>query len=818
MCLCGTLLFLFAPVIAAGPPKPFSVPKEVESLLTNYCASCHEDGGKGNVNLSQLSTLKLNEQLDVLNKVQEQVFFKLMPPAKSVQPEAAEAAALNAWVLGELRQHSAAKFDEKATTPSGGNYIDHNRLFSGEIKDKAYTPARRWLVSPQIYQNRVLDTFDLKGKDRSAQLPGIANPFTLPERSGVRDFDAATLDGSHFVAMQSNANWIANKLIGSLRVKLGETPADVFPNPKDRWAPKADNGDKKKPVKLMAPLEAILEKKTPPADQELAAAITFHFERALSRKPTAGELKSYQELMRASIEIGGNVEGLRRMLIAVLLESDFVYRVEAGSGTPDEFGRKRLSPSEAGFAIAYALSDRAPDETLLQAARDGLLNTKQDYEREVKRLLAGDTLRGGIDATLHEIYPTYSKNNISAQPKIHRFFREFFGYPMATRVFKDVERSDGYYQSPGRGTYGTPGQLIREADLFVEHCLTTDKNVFETLLTSNGFYVAPKDNAEATVKGLNELYERFKKDTPWQPLPPKGKPIPEMSAEDLAFIRKRLNYNSSARDLSIAMTHTEHFRKLGLNPHPVWNYPFHIGHLTPHANSYNITPPAWNYPTQQPFPVANRKGILTHPAWLIAHSENSATDPVRRGKWVREKLLAGNIPDVPITVDAVIPEDPHKTLRDRLIQATNKQECMKCHQHMNPLGLAFEIYDDFGRFRALENLEHPANILAKAKAKYGADTYKTAPVVATSRLDGTGDSSLDGEVKDAFDLIDRLAKSTRVRQSIIRHAFRFFLGRNEMLSDSQTLVDADNAYVQSGGSFKAVVLSLLTSDSFIYRK
>ena len=73
-------------------------------------------------------------------------------------------------------------------------------------------------------------------------------------------------------------------------------------------------------------------------------------------------------------------------------------------------------------------------------------------------------------------------------------------------------------------------------------------------------------------------------------------------------------------------------------------------------------------------------------------------------------------------------------------------------------------------------------------------------------------------MKDAFDLIDRLAKSRRVRQSIIRHAFRYFMGRNEMLSDSQTLIDAEKAYAQSGGSFKMVVLSLLTSDSFLYRK
>ncbi|HIF33346.1 MAG TPA: DUF1585 domain-containing protein, partial [Planctomycetaceae bacterium] len=53
---------------------------------------------------------------------------------------------------------------------------------------------------------------------------------------------------------------------------------------------------------------------------------------------------------------------------------------------------------------------------------------------------------------------------------------------------------------------------------------------------------------------------------------------------------------------------------------------------------------------------------------------------------------------------------------------------------------------------------------------------------------------------------------------IIRHAFRYFLGRNEVLSDSGTLIEADQAYVNSGGSFDAVIVSLLTSDSFIYRK
>jgi hypothetical protein len=91
-------------------------------------------------------------------------------------------------------------------------------------------------------------------------------------------------------------------------------------------------------------------------------------------------------------------------------------------------------------------------------------------------------------------------------------------------------------------------------------------------------------------------------------------------------------------------------------------------------------------------------------------------------------------------------------------------------------------------------------------------------VDATGYIKGTGDPKLEGEVKDAIDLAARLGKSRRVRQSIIRYAFRYFLGRNESLSDSKTLIDAEQAYVESKGSFDALVVSLLTSDSFVYRK
>ena len=74
------------------------------------------------------------------------------------------------------------------------------------------------------------------------------------------------------------------------------------------------------------------------------------------------------------------------------------------------------------------------------------------------------------------------------------------------------------------------------------------------------------------------------------------------------------------------------------------------------------------------------------------------------------------------------------------------------------------------------------------------------------------------KVKDAIEMMHRLGRSECVRQAFIRHLFRYFMGRNEMLSDSRTLIEADQAYVKSGGSFKALVTSLLSSDSFLYRR
>ena len=67
-------------------------------------------------------------------------------------------------------------------------------------------------------------------------------------------------------------------------------------------------------------------------------------------------------------------------------------------------------------------------------------------------------------------------------------------------------------------------------------------------------------------------------------------------------------------------------------------------------------------------------------------------------------------------------------------------------------------------------------------------------------------------------MIDKLAQSKRVKQVFVRHAFRYWMGRNETINDALVLQDAYKAYVDNEGSMKALLTSLLTSDAFLYRK
>jgi len=362
-----------------------------------------------------------------------------------------------------------------------------------------------------------------------------------------------------------------------------------------------------------------------------------------------------------------------------------------------------------------------------------------------------------------------------AKPRIVRFFRDYFAYDTAPEIFKDetTQKANGVVE-------WAPTFFVTDLDRLVGWVVARDKDVLKELLTTDKTFALTYDDR---------------------------KPLKEAKYHNFRFGGKN--------------TPPETPFKRGTGVH---------GALAVYELDFK-TRGDWSPDVPYDLPAGHRMGILTHPAWLVAQSGNFDNHAIHRGRWIRERLLGGSIPDVPITVNAMLPDEPHRTLRDRMT-VTREAYCWTCHRTMDPLGLPFEQFDHFGRFRTEEQVVDKeatealrAKQLAEARRKgreLPADkppetVYKKVPLDTAGMVEGSLDPALNGPVKDPFELIRRLADSKLVEQVFVRHAFRFFMGRNETYADGPVLVAAHEAYVKSGGSMRALITSLLTSDAFLYR-
>ena len=153
-----------------------------------------------------------------------------------------------------------------------------------------------------------------------------------------------------------------------------------------------------------------------------------------------------------------------------------------------------MSPRAASYAIAYALTDSKPDAGLMKAARQGRLNSREDYRREVVRLLAEQNRYYVVDNIVH----ARGVENVTKIPvRKLRFFREFFGFHKVLKIFKDDKRYGGHYINDRR-------RLLAEADSLIEHILKKDKDVFSELLTTDKFYVFHSGDNEHMLKYVME--------------------------------------------------------------------------------------------------------------------------------------------------------------------------------------------------------------------------------------------------------------------------------------------------------------------------
>ncbi|MFK7788605.1 MAG: DUF1588 domain-containing protein [Phycisphaeraceae bacterium] len=741
----------------------------VKPYLQQHCIKCHGPNLKrGEITLHGATgdfagEEEVNDWLSVL----DMLTFNDMPPPNEKQPDPKQTAEVIGWIKQRVEQVGVAKaYRAKLLAPEYGNYVNHEKLFSGEVDAQPYSPARFWRFSSDIFEAR--------------NYRDSRSPFTyVTPESDIRDYSAmSSVDAS------------------TVKMILINT---------EQWLEyRQKNGD----------FAAFADDKPIPSDDVLNARIRQEFKTIVRRDASQDEAAKYLTFLKENFEIGSSLDSYRTMLTAMFLSPESIFRMEFGMGPEDEYGRRHLSPEEIAYALAYALTDKGPDDTpaIKQAFKQGKLNKSEDVASVVERILDEEL---GTGTAVH-----------SDVPRIMRFFEEYFGFDRAGDVFKDNTRKRLEVIPQWNTSY-----LVNDARRLIEFRLKEDKDVIARLLTGSEFFVAhPGDNDyakevyEATLAEVlhPDYVEDYVSDQ-------RQRLLKHPKAKDADYVSLRIE-----REREKAQNKVERFKQAladGLKPFP--SYPFSRGrhgiadliYIVPYSLPASRRDEhqrwAWEYEQPIQMPKQQRAGILTHPAWLAAHSWNDGNDPIHRGIWVQKKLLAGVIQDVPPDVDAKVPSDPHKTLRERM-DVLREERCWTCHRKINPLGEPFEVFDDWGRYRTQDYFDEDGKLVTRRDGVFEQmlkeGKLKAKPINATGSIKGSGDPAVDGDVQDAIEMMHRLGHSDRARQAFIRHLFRYFMGRNEMLSDSKTLIEAEQAYLENGGSFKALVVSLLSSDSFLYRK
>jgi hypothetical protein len=190
-----------------------------------------------------------------------------------------------------------------------------------------------------------------------------------------------------------------------------------------------------------------------------------------------------------------------------------------------------------------------------------------------------------------------------------------------------------------------------------------------------------------------------------------------------------------------------------------------------------------------------RAGLLTHVGILASLAHANQTDPVHRGKFVRERLLCESVPPPPPNANITPPVvTADATTRQRFTQHRSNPSCAGCHALMDPIGLGFEHYDALGQWR---------------------DTDNGFPVDATGQING---SDVAGDFDGAVALAQKLAASQQVKDCFVQTWFRFAHGRSVTDLDAGNLAVLDQNFAAHAFQISELLVAMTETKSFRFQR
>jgi mono/diheme cytochrome c family protein len=216
-----------------------------------------------------------------------------------------------------------------------------------------------------------------------------------------------------------------------------------------------------------------------------------------------------------------------------------------------------------------------------------------------------------------------------------------------------------------------------------------------------------------------------------------------------------------------------------------------VTYATPRlARHYGLKPQGKGLQRYDLSGVPARGGLLTQGSILTIGGDDASM--VTRGLFVLKDVLRGVIGAPPPGVDTTpVPSRPGVSQRMIAEQRMANEACAGCHTRFEPLAFGLEQFDGIGAFHDI-------------------DEYK-------NRLRSDGEILVPGAAKPVkystpAELMDLLAESERVRETITWKLTQFSLGRPLGPADASTVQKIHAASRKGGGTYSSLITAIVMSD------
>ena len=196
-------------------------------------------------------------------------------------------------------------------------------------------------------------------------------------------------------------------------------------------------------------------------------------------------------------------------------------------------------------------------------------------------------------------------------------------------------------------------------------------------------------------------------------------------------------------------------------------------------------------------PSGQRAGLLGHGSILATTAHSDQSSPIRRGLFVRQRLLCQTFPLPPADAGGVPDVDPTATTRERFAQHTASERCAGCHRYIDPVGFGFEAFDGVGAFRTTES-GRPIDTSGGLSDVEGLGTGSMAPFATMPEL---------GAI---------LASAEQPAECFVRQYFRFARGYHERVAD-RCAIEALVGRYRSHRDLRELLLDVVLSPDFARR-